>query len=586
MNIPPFAFEQALSVRTDLSVYNDNALMLFALQMHLDATDIHAIASEALTDGRDDKKLDLVYVDRAAGKIIIAQGYHSQDRSKESAKGNKAADLNTGLSWLLSRNIDDLPDQIKDAAENVRSALNANEINSFMIWYVHNLPQHENIQNELKTVECTAFDLIKTNFPNAQIDIISAMEVGRDRIEEWYKNQDSAIKISANFTVDAIQGYETKGSDWKAFATTISGAWLKEIYSKHPSDLFSANVRGYMGSRKKDQKINFDIQESASNNPRDFWVFNNGITAIVHDYEAPSDDNPQLIIKGICIANGAQTTGSISTIKDLSDDLRIPIRFIACSNQAKVKNIITYNNRQNQILASDFRSNDAIQTRLRQEFTNDHKDVSYFGGRRDYDFTKSKTPELPTDTCAQALAAVHLKPWLAYHGKSKIWEDNDTYNSLFNEDTTASHILFAMSLLRAVEKYKLDLVEKSKVSDLSEKDSKTLSFMRKRGSIYLLASAISRVLETVSEKKVANRFKLQFAKINDFDSAVNFWTPIIASLAALNSKLDGALRDSLTNTDRVNSCLEDFNAYLSDLMSVGSQSNTTYLPIAQEIKFS
>lgn len=587
MPTPLLAFEQALSARTDLSIYKDNALMLFALQIHLGAPDIHSIANEALTDGRDDKKLDLVYVDRTAGKIIVAQGYHSQDREKESAKGNKAADLNTGLSWLLSRNLSDLPEQIKDAAENVRSALAQNEINTFMIWYVHNLPQHENIKDELKTVESTASDLIKSNFPEAQIDLVSAMEVGRERIEEWYKSQDSAIKISSSFEIETCGGYETSGDDWKAFATTVTGSWLKDIYSKHPSDLFSANVRGYMGSRKKDQRINFDIQASANKNPGDFWVYNNGITAIVHNYTSPTDEQPNLKIEGICIANGAQTTGSISTIKNLSDNLRVPIRFIACSSPEKVKDIITYNNRQNQILASDFRSNDAIQTRLRTEFSSGYSDIAYFGGRRDHDFTKPKTPELPTDTCAQALAAVHLKPWLAYHGKSKIWEDNDTYNNLFNEETTAQHIFFCMSLLRAVEKYKIDLVEKSKIAELSEKESKALTFMRKRGSVYLLTSAVSRVIGTVSEKKITNRFNLKFTIRKNFDSAVQFWMPIVGALAPLSSQLDSALRDSLTNTERVNTCLEQFNTYLSDLMSaVGGDSNKIYLPIANEVCFS
>lgn len=46
--------------RTDLTdLYGNNALLLYALQLRYDIEDIIAVASEALTDGSDDKKCDL-----------------------------------------------------------------------------------------------------------------------------------------------------------------------------------------------------------------------------------------------------------------------------------------------------------------------------------------------------------------------------------------------------------------------------------------------------------------------------------------------------------------------------------------------
>ena len=41
--------------------YGDNSLMLYALQLRFDIDDILSVASEALTDGHNDKKCDLIF---------------------------------------------------------------------------------------------------------------------------------------------------------------------------------------------------------------------------------------------------------------------------------------------------------------------------------------------------------------------------------------------------------------------------------------------------------------------------------------------------------------------------------------------
>ncbi|MFH0750282.1 MAG: hypothetical protein V2B17_00435 [Chloroflexota bacterium] len=85
--------------------------------------DIHAVASTALTDGFDDKKCDLVYVDRDLGRAVIAQGYMAADPTKPAAPSNKASDLNTAAGWLLGSDLGDLPVHLRPAASELRSAL-------------------------------------------------------------------------------------------------------------------------------------------------------------------------------------------------------------------------------------------------------------------------------------------------------------------------------------------------------------------------------------------------------------------------------------------------------------------------------
>ena len=86
-------WQDALAARDDLNTFQDNRLLLFALQMHETLEDIALVAQDALTDGSNDKKCDLVYVDSEVGRAIIAQGYMSADVTLREAPANKASDL-------------------------------------------------------------------------------------------------------------------------------------------------------------------------------------------------------------------------------------------------------------------------------------------------------------------------------------------------------------------------------------------------------------------------------------------------------------------------------------------------------------
>ena len=58
--------------RTDLTErYGNNALLLYALQLRFEITDIISVASDALTDGGDDKKCDLIYIDPDTGVAVM-----------------------------------------------------------------------------------------------------------------------------------------------------------------------------------------------------------------------------------------------------------------------------------------------------------------------------------------------------------------------------------------------------------------------------------------------------------------------------------------------------------------------------------
>jgi AIPR protein len=308
---------------------------------------------------------------------------------------------------------------------------------------------------------------LKHHFPT-QADLIEgrALQVSRERLEAWYRSTSTAILVSDEFPVPAKSGwFEEAGTGWSAVCTSISAAWLRELHTKYGDDLFSANVRGPIPSRHSRNNINFSIGETAKDHPQRFWAYNNGVTALVNDFAIKGEgDERTLTISGIAIVNGAQTTGSLARVAsaDLSQ-VDVLARFVQSSDPQIIDDIIRYNNSQNPIKPSDFRSRDPHQERLRAEFSK-LPDVTYLGARRGGKSDAAKKPSnyISSDTAAQALAAVHGDSPTAYHDLRLIWERDDKYSTYFGDHTSATHIVFCWALLRAVQDKKAKLVASGK----------------------------------------------------------------------------------------------------------------------------
>ncbi len=368
--------------RNDLKQYGSNALLLYALQLKFDIDDIDSIAADAITDGAQDKKCDLIYLDENNGIAVIAQGYIRQNpQADDIAKSNKASDLNTASGWIFERKEDDLPNDIKNQVLTLREAVKKENITRLYFWYVHNCKESTQVREELQTVELSAKTLIDKFMPDNNIGIY-ANEIGKETLERWYASTTNTILVNDNISIPLHgKGFELLGDKWKAYQTCISGKQLYSFYKTYLDDLFSANPRRFLGidKRAKTKIINAGIKNSAENAPKNFWAYNNGITALTHFYDVEDDC---LNCTGISIINGAQTTGSIGSLMECpSDDLLISIRVIECTDDTTIRAIIDNNNKQNEMLPSDFRSNDAIQKRLRNEFEK-YANIVYNGGLR------------------------------------------------------------------------------------------------------------------------------------------------------------------------------------------------------------
>ena len=102
------AWERAYEARFEKSQFGDDAIGLFALGLKLGIDDMEAVGTEIITGGGDDKKCDLVYLDKEEGRCVIAQCYVSR-KPRPAAPSSKASDLNTAITWLLTTPIEHLP---------------------------------------------------------------------------------------------------------------------------------------------------------------------------------------------------------------------------------------------------------------------------------------------------------------------------------------------------------------------------------------------------------------------------------------------------------------------------------------------
>jgi hypothetical protein len=142
----------------------------------------------------------------------------------------------------------------------------------------------------------------------------------------------------------------------------------------------------------------------------------------------------RLKFSGMSVVNGAQTTGALATLGQAPlPTAKVAVRLIKTEDQNILYNIIRYNNSQNKVAASDFRSTDQTQKRLRAEMTA-IPSADYDGGRRGgpTDAIKRRPNLLASGTVGQALAAVHGDATVAYNQKSDIWSNDTLYSRYFS----------------------------------------------------------------------------------------------------------------------------------------------------------
>lgn len=517
--------EDALLANKQLvnEIGRNDAYLIIAVALFLEEPDLSGLAAAGLTEGGNDKKIDFIFHDVDARRIVFAQGYMSAKNS-DSAPANKASDLNTACAWLLAGDTDLVPPKLRELILSCRRSIEQGEIDFIDLLYVHNLPESVNVSRELHTAE----EYLRKNIGNDRI-LVKSHEFGKSRVQHLLAAQDSHIEVMEKIQIPGKLGIHEKGDTWSAAVTTVPGNWVHDLYAKFGDKLYSANYRGFLGADGR-RRVNSGIRESIEKTPVDFWAFNNGITVLTLKLEQPAKGAVEL--HGVSIINGAQTTGSIGSMdpaKAKLNDVKVLCRIIECSDQPTIDKIVRFNNTQNVITTWDQFSNDQEQKRIGEEFAE-----LGFNYSRKRGFT-GDGDQIGIEQVLQPLLAYHGRPQDAVRGKNQLFVQKQLYQNAF-DGKKARHILFVHALSRAIDNKRLDLKAKSNAGTLIAVEEKQIALLRNLNFKPFLMAVVANSLETIVGvpcDRLTVGFKPQQAKNTTVADLSARWLPIVDSIMPL-----------------------------------------------------
>jgi hypothetical protein len=216
--------------------FGSNSFLIYSMGLHLRTLDYRSLSTECLLDGPQDKKVDFFHLDYETTIATIAQGYQAQSWTKAQPPSNKAADLNTAINWLLESDLSHIPrESVRAAAEQLRDALTQGEINRLEIYFVHNLPESRNVDDELETVGRATQRLLEHfRSPEGVHPECVAMQAGRESVDRWRRTNHEAISVSDDIILNSkCRPQELHSTEWHAVVATIPAQQLVKLHEKY-----------------------------------------------------------------------------------------------------------------------------------------------------------------------------------------------------------------------------------------------------------------------------------------------------------------------------------------------------------------
>lgn len=162
-------------------------------------------------------------------------------------------------------------------------------------------------------------------------------------------------------------------AEYPSCLLVVSAEQLIRLYQQYRNRLFTLNIRNYLGNTSTNKLLAKTLRDQ----PEMFYYYNNGISCLAEELSIQED---RVVAKGLQIINGAQTIRSLSKAARFQDqraglaNAKVLVRITEAPKQygaeGRFRNeIVRFNNTQNIIKASDFRSNDPVQIDLKKHFS-------------------------------------------------------------------------------------------------------------------------------------------------------------------------------------------------------------------------
>ena len=240
-------------------------------------------------------------------------------------------------------------------------------------------------------------------------------------------------------TRGALSVLGAEASGYQSYIMILDARQIVRAYDDSGRDaLFSLNIRNYIGNTK----TNKEMINTLESNPAQFFLYNNGISCLATSVNLSEE---KIQVTGLQVINGAQTVKAIvQASKDISRmnkkawDQILPNVLVRITeipegygSTGKVGEAITqFNNTQNTIKVSDFRSNDAVQKYLVEQFGTINrrgKKIAYLPKRTDR--TPPNSEVIRLEEFSKAIYSF-LHEFSAFSGSSTF---------LFNEESSGGY---------------------------------------------------------------------------------------------------------------------------------------------------
>jgi len=363
-----------------------------------------------------------------------------------------------------------------------------------------------------------------------------------NKLNEEYRN---ALSLSSTANNSTHILYPIKNSDGekseiidleiggrRQCVLTVSGNNIINIYEKEKDSLFSLNIRNFIGN----SSFNKGISKTAINKPNDFYFFNNGISCLASQINV-NKDLDQISVTGIQVINGAQTVKTLFNVKRTNKEKLAEITLLVRITEIDeayrggektfIEEITQYNNSQNAIKNSDFRSNDPIQIDLERHFDElkkvELKTIKYVR-KRTLSFSSTKYITVKFEDFAKVIHAFLWDPisfsssikYLfgteANEGYTKVFGDGNKVFEFFSKDEfklNASIWWLGNGILDRIKEDNEIFKEDIKNPSLDDKKKKDIQIMQRalQGKWFVIYAA-----RLLLERNFPDDFKLLISK--------------------------------------------------------------------------
>lgn len=270
-------------------------------------------------------------------------------------------------------------------------------------------------------------ELLK-DFSNTRLTIFPFQRI-KSLFRDWEEDAIPRIgDVSLKFSHSEILNREANGDKIRSVVVSVPVTSIATLHKKWGNDLFSRNVREFLGRTKK---ANREIRKTLKEKPHRFWYYNNGITMTSEKIEINGNENT-LVLRNPQIINGGQTVRIIGEFGAANAEVLTRIVHVPEDDggRAFVQEMIAANNTQSRVDWVDLRANHPFQVALQRSLMRE----GYFFERKKKEF-KRKYAEgsyqfefcypnglIRNVDLAQAIIAIERTPEEAKEGADKIFE--------------------------------------------------------------------------------------------------------------------------------------------------------------------